>query len=208
MEHLQQAIVGLIDHYGYFGLFAALVLGNVGLPVGSELMLPTSGALAATGHLSNVWIAIVVAVIGELVGQSIAYAVGRYGGVPAIEKFGKYVHLRHEHLLKIHAFFERWGTFAIFICRFLPFVRGVNGYAAGVAEMNLAHFYLWTLLGSTVMCGGLILLGYAFGDHLDTILPLLHKGGYALLAIAVAAAIGIYFIWRARARRGTAASSG
>lgn len=208
MEHLQQAIVGLVDHYGYFGLFVALLLGNVGAPIGSELVLPTSGGLAATGHLSNVWIAIAVAVAGELAGQSIAYAIGRYGGVPVIEKYGKYVRFHHSHLLKIHAFFERWGTFAIFICRFLPVIRGINGYAAGIAEMDLAPFYLWTLLGSTGMCGGLILIGYAFGDHLDSILPLLHKGGYALLGIAVVAAVAIYFVWRARSRRSATTSVG
>lgn len=201
MEHFQQAIVGLVDHYGYFGLFVALVLGNIGAPVGSELVLPASGALTATGHLSNVWLTIVVAVLGELGGQSIGYAVGRFGGVPVIERFGKYVHLRHEHLLKIHGFFERWGTFAIFICRFLPVIRGIVGFPAGIAEMNLAHFYLWTFFGSAIFCTGFVLLGYFLGDHVDAIMPLVHRGGLYALAGAVVVAVGVYFVWRARSRR-------
>src|SRR5215469_14737541 len=134
MEAFQHFVVSLIDNYGYVGLFVALGLGNIGAPVGSEIVLPVAGGLTATGHLSALWLTIVVAVAGELAGESIAYAVGRYGGVPAIERFGKYVGLHHSHLTTIHAFFERYGTFAIFICRFLPFVRGVAGFPAGIAE--------------------------------------------------------------------------
>ncbi len=123
MEHFQQAVIGLIDHYGYLGLFVALVLGNFGVPIGSEIVLPVAGALTATGHLNSLWLTIVVALAGELAGGSVGYAIGRYGGVPIIERYGKYVHFTHERLARVHGFFERWGNFAIFICRFLPFIR-------------------------------------------------------------------------------------
>ncbi len=78
----------------------------------------------------------------------------------------------------MHGFFERWGTFAIFVCRFLPVLRGIAAIPAGIAEMNLALFYLWTFLGSLIFCTFLILLGDALGDHLDAVLPLLQRGGY------------------------------
>ena len=119
--------------------------------------------------------------------------------MPVIERFGKYVGLHHQHLARIHGFFERYGTFAIFICRFLPFVRGVAGFPAGIAEMNVAHFYLWTLLGSLIFCSAMIGIGYAFGGHLDAILPLLHRGG--LVVAAVVAVIVLAFVVRAWSRR-------
>jgi membrane protein DedA with SNARE-associated domain len=199
VEALQHFFVSLVDQYGYVGLFFALTLGNIGAPVGSEIVLPVAGGLTATGHLSALWLTIAVAVAGELAGESIAYAVGRFGGVPVIERYGKYVGLHHQHLARIHRFFERYGTFAIFICRFLPVVRGIAGFPAGIAEMNLAHFYLWTLLGSLVFCSGMIGIGYAFGGHLDAILPLLHRGG--LVVVAVVAAIVIVFAVLAWSRR-------
>lgn len=196
MEALQHFVVSLVDQYGYVGLFVALTLGNVGAPIGSEIVLPVAGGLTATGHLAALWITIVVAVAGELAGESIAYAIGRYGGVPAIERFGRYVGLHRQHLARMHGFFERYGTFAIFICRFLPFVRGVAGYPAGIAQMSVAHFYLWTLLGSTLFCGGMIVVGYEFGGHLDAILPLLHRGGIVLVAIAALVVLGlIAYAW-------------
>jgi membrane protein DedA with SNARE-associated domain len=199
VDHFQQAIIGLIDHYGYAGLFIALVLGNFGVPIGSEIVLPVAGALTATGHLGSLWMTVAVALAGELGGNSVAYAIGRYGGVPAIERYGKYVHFTHERLLRIHRFFERWGTFAIFVCRFLPFIRGVAAIPAGIAEMNLGLFYLWTFLGSLIFCTFLIMVGNAFGNHLDALLPWLRRGGYVVLGVAVVFVV-VIVVMRARAR--------
>ena len=199
MEHLQQAVIGLIDHYGYAGLFIALALGNFGVPIGSELVLPVAGALAATGHLSSVWLTIAVAVAGELAGATVGYAIGRYGGVPVIERYGKYVHFTHDRLIRVHRFFERWGNFAVFICRFLPFVRSISAIPAGIAEMSLAPFYSWTFLGSLIFCSFMILVGNAFGGHLGALLPLLRRGGYAVLGLAVICVVAV-IVMRSRSR--------
>ncbi len=201
VEHLQQAVVALIDHYGYFGLFLGLALGNLGAPVGTEVILPVSGALVATGHLSSLWLTIAVALAGELAGGSAGYAIGRYGGVPLIERYGRYVHVTHDRLMVVHRFFERWGTFAVFVCRFLPVLRGIVAIPAGIAEMNLALFYLWTFLGSLIFCSFLILLGNAFGSHLDAVLPLLHRGAYVVLGVAIVAIVAAILVFRARPRR-------
>ncbi|HYL27898.1 MAG TPA: DedA family protein [Candidatus Nitrosotalea sp.] len=198
MEHFQQAIIGLIDHFGYAGLFTALLLGNFGVPIGSEIVLPVAGALTATGHLTNLWLTILVAIAGELAGGSVGYAIGRFGGVPAIERFGKYVHFTHDRLVRVHGFFERWGTFAIFVCRFLPFIRGVVAIPACIAEMNLVLFYLWTFLGSLIFCTFLILLGSALGTHLDAVLPLLRRGGYIVLGVAIVAIVVTVIVMRRR----------
>ncbi len=200
MQHFEQAVIGLIDHYGYAGLFVALALGNFGVPIGSEIVLPVAGALTATGHLSYLWLTIAIALAGELAGGTVGYAIGRYGGVPIIERYGKYIHFTHERLMRVHGFFERWGTFAIFVCRFLPFIRGVSAIPAGIAEMNLGLFYLWTFLGSLIFCTFLIMLGNTFGTHLDAVIPLLRKGGYFVLGAAVAAAIVAVVAVRLRAR--------
>ena len=200
MEHLQQSILWLIDTYGYVGLFAAIALGNMAVPIGTEVVLPVAGALTATGHLSNLWLTIAVALAGELAGGSAGYAIGRYGGVPLIERYGKYVHFTHHRLLVVHRFFERWGTFAIFVCRFLPVLRGVVAFAAGVAEMNLAHFYLWTFLGSLIFCTLLILLGKELGPHVSAVLPLLHQWAYLILGFVVVAIIAGIVVMRARSR--------
>jgi membrane protein DedA with SNARE-associated domain len=200
MGHLEHAIVGLVDRYGYAGLFVALILGNIGAPIGSEIVLPVSGGLTAAGHLNSLWMTIAVALAGELAGGSLGYAIGKYGGVPFVERFGKYIHVTHERLLLFHRFFERWGAFAVFICRFLPVIRGVVAIPAGIAEMNVGLFYLWTFAGSGIFCTALIVLGYSLGAHVDSVLPLLRKGGLILASVAVVAAIAVALIVRSRAK--------
>jgi len=200
VEHFQQIAISLIDHYGYGGLFVALVLGNVGAPVGAEILMPLAGALTATGHLPYLWLTIVVSVLGELGGATLGYAVGRFGGRPLVDRYGRYVHLSHENLDRVHAFFERYGSFAIFICRFLPFIRGVVSIPAGLAEMDLAQFYLWYAFGSTIFCGTLIWLGVALGHHLDALLPLVHKTGLIALLLVLAAIVVVWIVMRQRRR--------
>lgn len=204
MDHLYQAALGLIDHYGFGGLFAALALANVGAPLGSELILPVAGGLGATGHLTPVWLTIVVAVAGELVGGTAGYVIGRFGGRPLVDRYGRYLHLSHANLDRVHAFFERYGSFSIFICRFVPVIRGIVSIPAGLAEMNLAHFYAWYAIGSTIFCGGLILLGDELGGHLDSVLPLLHRAGLLTLACAVVVIVVTAFALRRRKREAAA----
>jgi len=199
MEH---AILNFIDRAGLGGLFIAMLLGNIGAPIGSEVVLPTAGALAGAGHLGNIWIAIAVAVLGELVGQGIGYAIGRFGGRPLVTRFGAYVGFHHDQLDRVHAFFERWGSFAVFLCRFIPVIRGIDGIPAGIAEMDLVPFFLWTFLGSTIFCGGLMLLGSAVGHHLAQIVPLLHHYSRLLILVAlIALACGCGIAVARRGRR-------
>jgi membrane protein DedA with SNARE-associated domain len=201
MEHLQQLVVHLIDQWGYLGLFIGLMLGNIGAPVGAEVILPLSGALTATGHLANIWATIVIATAGELAGQSLAYAVGYYGGRPFVLRFGKYVRFREHELDRIDGFFARYGNSAIFICRFVPVLRGLVGIPAGIARMNLAVFYLWTLAGSLVFCGGLGYLGFVFGRHVDVLYPLLRRSGILIFGIVVVAVAVIALVWYLRNRK-------
>ncbi len=201
MEQLQHAVVALIDHYGYVGLFVGLALGNLGAPIGTEVVLPVAGALTATGHLPSLSMTITVALAGELAGGSLGYAIGRFGGVPIIERYGRYIHVTHERLLVVHRFFERWGSFAIFVCRFLPVLRGIAAIPAGIAEMNLALFYLWTFLGSLIFCSVLILLGSALGNHLSDVLPVFRRGAYVALSSIVIGVIAAIVVVRMRSRR-------
>lgn len=198
MEQIAAHFIALVDHYGYGGLFVAMLLANIGAPIGSEIILPAAGGLTATGHLPYLWATIAVSVFGELAGATIGYAVGRFGGRPLIDNYGKYVHLTHENLDRVHGFFKKYGSFAIFICRFVPVIRGIVAIPAGLAEMNLPQFYGWYFLGSLGFCGALVLLGNEVGGHIDRLTPLLHKGGLIVLAIALIAIVAIVVFVRTR----------
>ena len=203
MEHLN----GLIAGYGYAGLFVVVVIGNLGFPAALELVLPTCGALAAQGHLPGAgpvpgWIvAALVALAAELVGMSILYAIGAYGGQPFLESYGRYLRVGPDDLERVHAYYRRWGRSTVFWCRFIPFVRGFAALPAGLSQMPKRWFLTYSALGSALFCFGLAFLGDAAGRNLDTLLALLHKAAIGVLAAVVVLVVAGIFVARARTVR-------
>jgi len=204
MTHLHDLALALIDRYGYAGLFLGMAAGNIGAPIGSELVLPLAGALVATGHLGNLWLTIAVAVAGELTGGFVGYAAGRWGGRPFVERYGRYVRLHHRLLDRVDAFFARFGVLAIFICRFVPVIRGIAAIPAGIGRMPPATFAAGTVAGSTLFCGGLILAGNALGRHLNGLITALHRGTFVTLVAVAAAVAAIAAVSVVRTRRARA----
>jgi membrane protein DedA with SNARE-associated domain len=200
MEHLTQVFHDLVVHFGYAGLFVVMFLGNMGAPAGTEFVMPTAGALAAQGHLPSfagvpAWVLVgLVGTIAEVCGATALYAVGYYGGVPVLERYGKYIGFKHSALVKVHGFYERFGTITVFWCRFIPFVRGVASFPAGISQMSLAHFIPYTAIGSLIFCFGLADLGQMAGNNLDAILAGLHKAALAIVIVAVVA-IAVAIVW-------------
>ena len=206
MEQLQAVVLALIHQFGYAGLFVVMVLGNLALPVGTELVVPAAGAAAGAGHLSSwLWIpgwAIVglVATLGEIAGGLILYTIGYYFGEPVVRRFGR----RAEHELgRVHAFYERYGTKTVLICRFIPMIRGIASLPPGVSRMQKRWFVTYHSLGSAIFCFGLAYVGNAAGQHLDAFMPAVHRFTI-LIGLVVLAGI-VAFLWRRRSGASDAA---
>jgi membrane protein DedA with SNARE-associated domain len=207
VEQLSHFFLTLVDHAGYGGLFVVMVLGNMGVPVGTEIVMPVAGALAAVGHLSSWWLAAMVGTVGEVVGGSLLYAIGYAGGRPFVARWGRYVKLSEKKLDVFHAFYERHGNVVVFVCRFIPFVRGVSALPAGVSRMQKRYFVAYTALGSALFCFALAWLGSSFGRHIDTITPLIHRSAVIVVVLLVLAAAGYAIATSVRARRKRAAGA-
>jgi membrane protein DedA with SNARE-associated domain len=88
----------------------------------------------------------------------------------------------------------------VFVCRFVPIVRGIAGLPAGVSRMQKRYFWMYYALGSAIFCLGLILVGNAFGQHLAEILPVIRHFSLAFFALLVAA-VALFVVVRRRASR-------
>jgi len=201
MEHITHFFLTLVDHAGYPGLFLVMTLGNMGIPVGTEFVVPAAGALSATGHLSSVWLVGAVATLGEVVGGTILYYVGFVGGRPFVLKYGKFVKVDEKKLDAFHSFYERHGNIVVFVCRLLPVVRGVSALPAGVSRMPKRYFISYTAAGSAIFCFGLAYLGSIFGHHFDDIAPIIHKTSTVLVAVVLLAIVSFIAERVLRARR-------
>ena len=204
MEHLSQSIHDLVVHAGYAGLFVVMFLGNMGAPAGTEFVMPAAGALASQGHLGTIgtlpaWILVaIVGTVAEVCGATTLYAVGYYGGVPVLERYGKYIGFKHSAMEKVHGFYERFGTITVFWCRFIPFVRGVASFPAGISRMQKRYFISYTALGSAIFCFGLAYLGNMAGNNIDAILGALHKATLAIVIGVAVLAVGAVVVMRLR----------
>ncbi|HEY2004137.1 MAG TPA: DedA family protein [Candidatus Saccharimonadia bacterium] len=172
MEHL---VISEISKHGYLAIFVLMALESACIPVPSEAIMGFGGALTAgiaiagvTAHLNLVDVALVGA-FGNLVGSWIAYAVGRTGGRAIVERWGKYVLIRHHDLDKAEAFFVKHGDAAVFIGRILPVVRTFISFPAGVAEMPILKFSLFTLLGSLPWTFGLAYAGRSLAANWQSV---------------------------------------
>jgi len=203
VEHFSALFLNIVDRTGYSGLFVVMAIGNLGIPVGTELIVPAAGALAATGHLSNVWLAATIATFGEVVGGTLLYAIGFAGGRPFVVRYGRYLKLSEKKLDAFHRFYDRYGNVVVFVCRFIPLVRGIAALPAGVSRMPKRYFIGYTAAGSAIFCFGLAWIGSLFGRHLDEITPQIHKITLGVAIVLALVIVGYLAYVATRSRRST-----
>jgi membrane protein DedA with SNARE-associated domain len=150
------------------------------------------------GHLSLLGI-IVAGVIGDMVGASIAYAIGYFGSRELLERQGAKLHLSQRRLDTAHRWFDRYGAPVVLVSRWIPFVRAAFPYAAGVAEMPFARFFALATLGSIVWISALGILGRQVGHSWESWRHHLEYADYAAVAIVVLGVL--YLVVRRRRTR-------
>lgn len=181
-------VVTQIGHHGYLAVLLLMVLESACIPIPSEVIMLFGGALAggltvAGVHVDlNVWAVAAAGVAGNVVGAGIAYGVGRLGGRPLIERWGRYILLRTRDLDRAEAFFRRRGDVAVLVGRVLPVIRTFVSLPAGIAEMPLGRFFAFTLVGSVPWVVALALAGDAVAENWDHVS---HYFTYATVVIAV-----------------------
>jgi len=180
------AIGELLHRYGYFAIVGFFVLEGSGIPVPSETMLATAAAFAAHGTLAQRWV-LVAATIGGILGGHAGYAIGRFGGLPLVRRFGRLFKLDQERMTRSHEFFMKRGAGAVFLCKSIAFVRILVPMLAGVAQMAFGRFTMANAAGAAVSAMLYGSLGYFFGRDLSKLEH--HIALATIVTIAVVAAI-------------------
>ena len=193
-----------LDATGYLGLFALMAAESMVFPVPSEAVMPFAGALIRDGRFS--WAgAIVASSLGSLLGSYVSYQLGAYGFLPLVRRYGKYIFVHEHHIEAAHRFFERRGTTAVFICRFIPGVRHVSSIPAGSARMPLAPFLAASLAGATIWNCILLYAGYSFAGNDAAVGAVKHNLDLVGIGLLVLLALYIgYEVRKARVRKATA----
>ena len=146
IDTVVQWATALIGDWGLPAVFLLMLLESACIPVPSEAIMPFAGFAVSEGTMTLLGIT-VAGVTGNVVGSWIAYWVGLYGGRPFIDKYGKYVLLRHHHVELAERWFAKYGPVAVFFSRCLPIVRTFISLPAGIARMPFWKFTLYTRAG-------------------------------------------------------------
>jgi membrane protein DedA with SNARE-associated domain len=197
---MEQQILAWISQYGYLAIFLLLVFGIVGLPVPDETLLAFTGYMVFKGHLSLAP-AFAAALGGSLCGITFSYTLGRKFGLPLIHRYGKYLRIREEHLVKAHAWFARVGHWALTLGYFVAGVRHFTAYAAGMSAVEPQQFALYAYSGGIVWVSTFIGLGYFLGDRWEAVQKNIDRyllGGAIAAALLIAAGLA----WRKWGRKG------
>jgi membrane protein DedA with SNARE-associated domain len=203
-------LIPLLEHYGLLAIFIAMTAESACIPIPSEIVVPYGGLLAAQGHV-QLWQVVAVATAANILGSTIAYAAGRYGGRALFLKYGRYVLIRPHHLDVADRWFERRGQITVFLTRMMPGVRTFISVPAGIGRMPLGKFLLFSLLGAIPWNVALAYLGWVFGANWETLQGYFDRYNtvfYILLAAAVVLAIVLWRVRRGRKGRRQSGSPG
>ena len=213
LSGLTDAVTSAIGNYGLYAVFALMFIDAV-FPAASEVVMVYGGAVASGAIAGqsvtlfgyefsaglSAYLAIVVAgTVGYWLGALLGWEIGRRAGRPYLERHGRWLHLDAAKLDRAEAWFERFGSWAVFIGRITPVIRSFISIPAGVFKQPLGR-YLWlTLAGSALWCLAFAGAGWAAGASWESF----HSAfRYADVAVALAiAAFAGWIGWRVVKRR-------
>ena len=192
-------ITRTLDALGYLGLASLALLETVFPPIPSELILPLAGYLVSQQRMSLAG-AVGAATAGSVLGALLLYAVGRAYGEARLKRFvvrhGRWLTLDARDIDRVSAWFERRGTWAVFICRLIPGLRSLISIPAGVHRMGLARFLLATVAGTLLWSTLLVWLGTRLGEHFDRVGRFIDPVSRIVLG-----ALLLAYLWRVLRRR-------
>jgi len=170
-----------------------MALESMIAPVPSEVVMPPLGMVLhqrSGDHFDKMWFmwAVAATSAGSLIGSLISYYMGYFGGKPLVMRVGKYLLVNEHHLDLTTAWFKRWGSLTVFICRFVPVIRHLISIPAGIARMNLAKFCAYTVIGATMWNVFLMYVGWKLEQNIE---KLLHYRKYLDAGFIVLIVMGV-----------------
>jgi undecaprenyl-diphosphatase len=161
-----------------------------------EIACLLGGVLAFESKL-QLWLVIVVAIAGAVIGDTVGYFVGARFGDVLLNKLPERI-VKPEHVERTKELIRRFGGRAVFIGRFTAALRALVPGFAGVSRMRYRSFLVWNLAGGALWASGVVVAGYLAGNAWRKVNSTLSIVSYCILGVVV---IGLAAMWIARRRR-------
>jgi membrane protein DedA with SNARE-associated domain len=188
-------LTNLVSTYGYWLIFAVVGLESVGLPLPGETTLIAAAVYAGATHRLSITLVIALAVVGAMLGDNLGFFIGRAGGYQVLRRYGRYVRL-DEPMLKVAEYlFQRYGSWIVFIGRFVSMLRIFAAFLAGESRMPWKRFAASNAAAIVLWANGVGLLGFELGSRF------VGPAGIASVVAAGAVLGAVSFILRRSVKR-------
>ena len=196
---MEQIIINIMEQVGYLGVFLLIAIENIFPPIPSEVILVFGGFMTTYTSL-NIPIMILAATLGSLLGAIVLYYIGKIFNKERLKrivngKIGKVLRLKASDIEKADKWFDTKGNKTVFFCRFIPIVRSLISIPAGMSEMPMQKFLIYTILGSLIWNTVLIVVGSIVGDKWETIVGYLDNFSNIILIILVIIFVVALYYW-------------
>lgn len=201
---MENWITDFMEQYGYLGILLMIALENLFPPIPSEVILTFGGFMTTYTNLTPVGV-IVTATLGSLIGAVILYFIGRFLGVERLERiidrWGRVLRVKKADVRKADAWFDKYGYWAVLLCRMIPLIRSLISLPAGMSGMRFVPFMLFTTIGTLIWNTILVTLGTAVGDNWNEIVEFMDVYSNVVYALIAAAVIAVVILYVRRARK-------
>ena len=201
-EHVSNLLGEAVVPWGYVLLFALTALeasAFVGLFVPGETALLLGGFLAYQGKL-NLFLVIVVTVVGGIIGDSIGYEIGRHLG-ERMKRTWLGRRIGQDRWDRARKYVRDKGARAVLLGRFVGILRALVPAVAGDSRMPYSKFLLWNVIGALVWGPSVVVAGYLAGRSWRVIETYLSRGGIALFALIILIAVALHFVRKRRSEK-------
>lgn len=187
---MQEWIINIMTSLGYLGIGLLMFAENLFPPIPSELIMPLAGFTVAQGKM-NFTLAVLAGVLGTILGAFPWYYAGKLMGEERLkslaDKYGKWITVSGEDIDKVTRWFYRYGNKAVLLGRLVPGIRTLISLPAGLSEMHLSPFLIYSTLGTTAWVMLLTFLGYLLGDNYELVEEYLGPVSKIVLLVLVVA---------------------
>jgi membrane protein DedA with SNARE-associated domain len=172
-----QEILDFLSVWGYVIILPLMIIEG---PVVTIL----SAMLAAAGFF-NLWIVLIISIVGDVLGDVILYQVGKKWGMYFVDRFGKYFGITRKLVLRMEKYFENHGGKTIFAVKSTTGLCWATWVAAGIAKMDFRKFVGYSILGGMVWSGFLVAMGYFYGYMWMEIKQYIKWAGWLFIGLAL-----------------------
>ena len=204
---MQAWIVEIMNQFGYLGIFLLIAIENIFPPIPSEVILLFGGFMSTYTNMHIVGI-IIASTLGSLVGAYALYFIGKIFNKERLKKIvrgkiGKVLRLKEKDIDMADEWFDKKGNKTVFFCRFIPIVRSLISIPAGMSEMSLGKFTLYTVVGSLIWNTVLSIAGQTVGANWESILAIFEQYSHIAAIVLVILGVGaiVWFYSKKRTKK-------